>query len=192
MRTLIALLSCCIAVGVSAQPSHNVKADLAALTDPAKMELARIRLYELGKSDPQTYALLSDRLPVMLLQAKDMFVVQNEATLAGWLKINGTIPSLIQLLRYRNYHGDGGLTDRIELRTDPIARARYEIGKPALPALAKALNSDSRDVRSRVDDILFLTDTPESRAILKKHLSHEPDGELYANINGYLRRHDNS
>jgi hypothetical protein len=188
MRMLVALLSCCLAVGVSAQPSSNVKADLVALTDPAKMELARIRLYEVGKSDPQTYALLSDRLPVMLLQTKDMFVLENEATLAGWLKLNSTIPSLIQLLRYLNYNGDGGLTDRLELHTDRVARALYEICKPALPALAEALNSDSRDVRSRVDDILFLTNTPESRAILKNHLPHEQDGELYANISAYLRR----
>ena len=120
-----------------------------------------------------------------------MFVVQNEATLAGWLKFNSTIPSLIQLLRYRNYNG-GGLTAQQELWADPIARALFEIGKPALPALAEALNSDSRDVRSRVDDILFLTNTPESRAILEKHLPHEPDGGLHAKISAYLRRHDNN
>ncbi len=65
-----------------------------------------------------------------------------------------------------------------ELLDDPVARALYEIGSPALPALAEALKSPNYLQRSRAMGVLVLTDTDESQAILRAHLSVEPDPHL--------------
>lgn len=187
MLAFVVLLSLSLALGA---PSHG-SYDLAALASPTTTDAAGARLLDLAQSNPVIRASLAKHLPVMLLQTNDIRVAQSEAKLAGGLRIVSTIPSLIQLLSGRNYNGDGSLSTRRELENDPIARALYEIGKPALPALREALKSSDRQTRERAEAILILTNTPESRAILKEHLAVEPDGGLraYLRANGINTTH---
>jgi HEAT repeat protein len=179
MMILNLLISFSLALALPAQPSH----DLASLAAPATTAEARSHLLELGRSDPSVRALLSSNLPAMLLAAKDPEVVRSEAQLAGALKIEAAIPSLIQLLSGRNQNGIGGLSATYELENDPVARALYDIGSPALPALTNALKSDNRETRERTEAILILMNTSQTRDILGQHLRSEPDAQLRA----YLR-----
>jgi hypothetical protein len=173
------LISVSLALASPGQSTH----DLASLAVPATTAEARSHLLELGRSDPGVRALLSSNLPAMLLAAKDLYVVRSEAQLAGELKIEAAIPSLIQLLGGRNRIGGGSINARYELKDDPVARALYEMGEPALPALTNALKSDSREKRERTEAILILTNTSQTRDILGQHLRSEPDAQLRA----YLR-----
>jgi hypothetical protein len=179
MMMLNLLISFSLALALPAQTSH----DLASLAAPATTVEARSHLLELGRSDAGVRALLSSNLPAMLLAAKDLYVVRSEAQLAGELKIEAAIPSLIQLLGGRNRIGGGSINARYELKDDPVARALYEMGEPALPALTNALKSDSREKRERTEAILILMNTSQTRDILGQHLRSEPDAQLRA----YLR-----
>jgi hypothetical protein len=173
------LISFSLALALQGQSSH----DLASLAVPATTAEARSHLLELGRSDPSVRALLSSNLPAMLLATKDLEAVRSEAQLAGALKIEAAIPSLVQLLSGPNQNGYGGLSASYELKNDPIARALYEMGSAALPALTNALKSDNRERRERTEAILILMNTSQTRDILGQHLRSEPDGQLRA----YLR-----
>ena len=187
MRMLALMFSCALIMGGPSgePPKHlpNLEAELADLASPAKTDDARLRLISRASCDSRVYALLSDRLPAMLIHDTDFSVVRNEAELAGLLKLSSTIPAPIRLLNYPQYAiGGGSMSSQMNLTSDPVAKALYEIGEPALPDLVEALKSNSFDVRDRVEAILVLTNTTESRAILKGFLPHEPDPRLRARI----------
>lgn len=182
MRMLNVVISLFLTIGVSNHLSH----DLAALADPATTSEAASRLINLSRSDSSVRSNLAGSLPAMLLQTRNMDVVRSEAKLAGALRIETAIPSLIRLLSGPNYEGAGSLSTRRELENDPVARALFDIGKPALPALKEALKSNDRETRGRAAGILVLTNTPETQAILRDHIAVEPDGGLRAYIRGNL------
>jgi HEAT repeat protein len=165
-----------------AQTPMDVKGILAALADPATTVDAATRLTALGNSQPEVRKIVGRELPAMLLETKHVLVVQNEARVAGALRLESTIPSLIQLLSW--YNGDLNTTRTTyhQLLDDPVARALYEIGAPAEPALKEALESKDIKTRVRVVNVLVLTNTSESRAILRKHLEKEPSPQLKKSI----------
>ncbi len=99
---------------------------------------------------------------------------------------------LIQLLRWFNYDPNVTSTSYYELRTDPVARALYEIGTPAEPALKEALESKDIETRIRVVNILVLTNTLESRVILRQHIEKEPNPQLKKSIQHNLSRLENT
>jgi len=179
MRFLAILLS--IFLATSAWSETLYEHELAALSSPVTTAEASSRLSEQAKSDPTLRGMLSSKLPGMLLLAKDWEVVQSEARLAGALKMESAIPSLV----YRLGHDDDDEIDHMhastrasDLSEHSCAYALYEIGEPALPALTEALKSNSMMFRFRVVQILEEADTPETRAILKRHLVVEPDASL--------------
>lgn len=133
---------------------------------------------KIAHSQPDIRRVISQELPAMLLQTRDVSVVQSEAKVAGALWLESTISSLIQLLSWFNYDGNTTLSEMSQLRHDPVARALYEIGRPAEHALSEALESKDLETRRRVLDILVLKGTPESKAILRQHLEKEPDSHL--------------
>jgi HEAT repeat protein len=158
-----------------AQSSSEVKEILVELANPTTTSTAALRLIKLAHGQPDIYRVISQKLPAMLLQTRDVRVVQSEAKVAGALGLESTIPSLIQLLSWFNYEGNVNLNSLSSLRYDPVARALYEIGKPAEPALSEALESTDPQKRGRVIGVLVLRNTPESRVILRQHLDKEPD-----------------
>jgi HEAT repeat protein len=176
-----------LCVMVSLAQHQGDEADLiSALANPLTTVDAAARLITLGMSSAKTRQQVGRELPTMLLQTKSVPVVQNEAKVAGALKLESTIPSLIQLLSQFNEDGNSTITAAYELRIDPVARALYEIGTPAEPALIRALESKDIKTRQRVVGILKLTNTSESWAILQSHLAKEPDPHLKEYIQGIL------
>lgn len=176
LRFLAVLMLCLITS--FAQSSNEAKELLVELASSATTSSAASRLIKLAHSQPEIRGLISQQLPTMLLQTRDVPVVQSEAKVAGALRLESTIPALIQLLSWFNYDGNITLSGVAQLRYDPVARALYEIGKPAEPALSGALESRDLRTRQRVVDILALRSTPESRAILRQHLEKETDPHL--------------
>lgn len=150
---------------------------LARLTNLAATDAARNELISRGSHDPQLRANLSRALPSMLNSAPNDAVMESEAKLAGALKLESTIPSLVALLAHP-IHMSGGMYATTQLLDDPVARALYDIGQPALPALAQALKSSNGGQRTRAMQVLVLTDSNESRTILQAHVLVEPDEHL--------------
>jgi hypothetical protein len=169
-----------------AQEPTDVKGILSALADPATTTEAASRLIALGKAQKDVRLQVGRELPPMLLQTKNVPVVQSEAKVAGALQLDNTIPSLIQLLNWFNFDGNTTMTSTLQLTDDPVARALYEIGAPAELLLAPILESRNRVAKKRAMRILVLRNTPESRAILEKHLAIETDPRLrdYLTANG--------
>jgi hypothetical protein len=167
-----------------AQERVNVKEVLSALAEPATTTDAASRLITLGKAQKDVRLQVGRELPPMLLQTKNVPVVQSEAKVAGALQLDSTIPSLIQLLNWFNFDGNATMTTTLELTGDPVARALYEIGAPAELPLAPILESKNRMAKDRAMRILVLRNTPESRAILEKHLAIETDPRLRAYLIG--------
>jgi hypothetical protein len=172
-----AVFMLCIATSF-AQGSNEAKELLAELANPATTSTAASRLIKLAHSRPEIRRAISQELPAMLLQTRDVPVVQSEAKLAGALRLESAIPSLIQLLSWFNEDGNVTLSGESQLKYDPVARALYEIGRPAEPALSDALESKDLRTRQRVLGILVLRGTPETRAILRQHLEKETDPHL--------------
>ncbi len=147
------------------------------LASPATTDAARSELIASGSRDPQVRSSLGRVLPSMLQAARNDAVMESEAKLAGALKLESTIPALVTLLAHP-IHMVGGLYVSTQLLADPVARALYDIGPPALPALAEALKSSNVVQRTRAMQILVLTDSDKSRAILQAHVPAEPDEHL--------------
>jgi hypothetical protein len=158
---------------------------LARLTNPATTDAERTELIARGSHDPHVRAGLGRLLPLMLLSAPNDNVMESEAKLAGALKLESTIPSLVALLAHP-IHMSGGMYATTQLLDDPVARALYDIGPPALPALAQALKSSNGGQRTRAIQVLVLTDSDESRAILQAHVPVEPDESLRRYLRGNL------
>jgi HEAT repeat protein len=167
-----------------AQEPADAKGVLSALADPATTAAAATRLIVLEKSQKEVRQMVSSELPQMLLQTKNVPVVQSEAKVAGALQLESTIPSLIQLLNWPNFDLNTTMTSALELTEDPVARALYEIGASAELPLAPVLESKNRKTRERAMSILVLRNTPESRSILEKHLVTETDPHLRAYLIG--------
>jgi len=70
------------------------------------------------------------------------------------------------------------------LENDPAAKALVEIGDPAVPAVARALESSRKDVRWRATLVLINMNSAVARQILRKHLNNEPDANLRTVIQG--------
>jgi hypothetical protein len=158
-----------------AQESADVKGIISALADPATTTNAASSLISLGKSQKDIRLQVGRELPQMLLQTKNVPVVQSEAKIAGALQLESAIPSLIQLLNWFNFDGNTTMTSHFELTDDPVARALYEIGTPAELPLAPILESKNRWAKDRAMRILVLRNTPGSHSILEKHLATETD-----------------
>lgn len=121
----------------------------------------------------------------MLLEARSVPVIQNEARVAGALKNESTIPSLIQLLSSINFDLNTTTTRGWELRDDPVARALYDIGAPAERPVADALYSKNQEKRNRAAGILILRNTPRSRSLLEAYSRTDIDERMKAYLNGY-------
>jgi hypothetical protein len=122
----------------------------------------------------------------MLLKTKNIPVVQSEAKVAGTLRLESTIPSLIQLLSWFNGDPNSTMTSSHQLWDDPVARALYDLGTPAESALKEALERGDGMTRERSAAILILRNTSESRAVLRHHLATEPDGHFKKYIQANL------
>jgi hypothetical protein len=175
MKRLLAAFLLALSLAATCQSSDQ----LARLANPATTDAERTELIARGSHDPSMRSGLSRALPAMLLAAQNNNVVASEARLAGGLKLESTIPALVA--RLADHIGMENMTTIYrgsQLLDDPVARALYEIRRPALPALTEALKSSNYLQRSRAMGVLVLTDTEESQAILRTHLPVEPDSHL--------------
>jgi hypothetical protein len=178
LRLLAALgaisITTCAPSQTSGTPSR-ISELLAQLASPNATGSARSELIAKCKDDPTLLAEVAKALPSMLTRAPNDAVMESEAKLAGALKITSTIPELARLLGHPIWDPGGGLTYNHELRGDPVARALYEMGPAAYPALAQALQSSDRGRRARAMGVLVLADNKECRQILRAHLNAERD-----------------
>jgi HEAT repeat protein len=188
MRMLCFCILISIVVAVQSQATPELQTLLVQLKAPETTHQSASKLMSISQSQPAVRNLLSDELPTMLVDNDDFDVMQAETMLAGDLKLETTIHSLVNLLNkpVHSFHSrksryileDRTLTRFAELRDDPVARALSEIGEPALPALSVPLESPSVDVRRRAIRILLRIKTPQSRAMLQQRVSKETDVEL--------------
>ncbi len=151
---------------------------LQQLSDPRTTDAARSQLIASSRSDAGTEAEIVAAIPRMLAQQPPDPVMRSEAELAGALRIKAAIPVLTQLLGRRSWNPGGSIYSQQHLLGDSVARALYEMGPAAYPALARALKSDNRDMRARAMDVLLLGNTTESIQILRAHTNAEPDPQL--------------
>ncbi len=158
---------------------------LARLGNPVTTTAGRSELIAQGAADPQVRSGLGRVLPSMLQSAPNDAVMESEAKLAGALRLESTIPALVTLLAHP-IHMVGGLYVSTQLLNDPVARALYDMGPPALPALAEALKSPNVLQRTRAMEVLLLTNSDRSRAILQAHVPVEPDESLRNYLRGNL------
>jgi hypothetical protein len=175
-------------VTAQSQPPSELRTLLVQLKTPETTQQSAAKLLSMSQSQPAVRNLLSDELPTMLIENNDFDVMQAETMLAGDLKLDTTIQPLVDLLNkpVHSFHSrksryileDRTLSRFAELRDDPVARALSEIGEPALPALSVPLESTSVDLRRRTIRILLRIKTPQSRAMLQRHVPKEPDAEL--------------
>jgi hypothetical protein len=173
----------CILIAFSASVRGQVDSHYRDLLDelkfPETTTQAASELISIGQSQQVVRAVVSDELPAMLSQAKDLDVVRSEAMLAGKLKLESCIAALITLLDQRNQiEGAHNLKSLHEMRDDPVARALLDIGEPAVPALAQPLESKNGHTRSRAIRILQGINSPKSRELLKQHLPRETAPDL--------------
>ena len=171
----LSALLLCLLPSVTFATKHPDKT-LAALADPATTSETATRIISDAILRRELTGALKKGLPAMLLAAKSRPVVQNEARVAGALKLESTIPSLVELLSSPNFDFNTTSYSGSELLDDPVARALFDIGAPAESSVANALYSEDYDTRRRAFGILIKRNTPNSRALLETY-SHTTYGE---------------
>jgi hypothetical protein len=79
--------------------------------------------------------------------------------------------------------------ETLSLASDPVGEALYEIGDPAVPALASLLehSGDSTD-RWRAARVLWNIDSPLSRKVMHTTLEHESDPAIKQFTEGKSRQ----
>lgn len=175
-------------------PAPDIQALFKELNEPdvAATNSAAKQIYDLALKDPAARDYVAQKLPTMIsANAKgDWRSVNlmwlNAVRLAGQLKLETTIPALIQSLVGRNLipvwaydqptPRSGTFARDARLENDIVARALADIGDPATPAVADVLaNGDTRVLRLRAAWILININTPAARKAMSDRLQIETD-----------------
>ncbi len=140
----------------------------------------------MAKSDASVLDYLSANLPMLIEKRAVGPVWLNSVRLAGDLKIVSAVDALVAALGQNNKGGTLTFAEEFRLDTDPPGKALAEIGDPAVPAVARALESPRKDIRWRATLVLVNINSPLSRDALRSHLTVETDGALRTVILGAI------
>ena len=161
------------------QQERRVDILVQELSNQETTKTAAAQIIETSRSEPELKDALNIKLPRMLTEAKNADVLWSEANVAGNLKILTALPALVKLLDQPNLVFEvHTMTREAELHDDPIGRAIYEIGEPAVSALWEPLESKNSATRVRAIRILLLMNTQRSHELLETHLPKENDADL--------------
>lgn len=151
-------------------------------------DAAAAQLLQHAKENAETRDYLTSHLPVLIRNPKGGSIWLNSVRLAGELKIQEAAPVLADLLTKDTV--TGGFIDFhrvITLENDPPGRALALIGDPAIPAVAKILETGDRDARFRAVYVLRNIGSPKAKDALRQHLSAEKDPAIRSLIGVELK-----
>jgi PBS lyase HEAT-like repeat len=110
----------------------------------------------------------------------------NAVELVGNLRVGEASSALVPWINWRS-EGPFGMSLEARLIFYPAAKALYEIGDPAIPALQRVLNSGSSGEHARAVRVLCIIHTPKSKAVLQDDLPLETDPDQQTMIKNCLR-----
>jgi hypothetical protein len=171
-----------LAQGPSATAELVQELQSAQTTDKAKNELLK-----LGKSDPGARKYLATRLPPLISSGPNgsacagvtCQVWENEAKLAGELKIEEAAPALARWINWRT-PAPYGLSMDAGLVFNPAATALVAIGDAAVPAVQDALDRGTASEHYTAIRVLCIMNSPTAREALRSNLQHETDPGIQA------------
>jgi len=103
--------------------------------------------------------------------------------LAGAFRTSEAIPALVKWIGTpASESGEGTLAERVRLEPFPAAKTLAQIGEPAVPALANALEKGNARERPVAFRALVLVGSPSAIRALRDHLNREPDQSLKLEI----------
>jgi len=164
---------------LGAQNPQQAQQLLARLQSAQSSDEATEKLLRLGSSDPNVKQYLASHLPAILIKGpRDSSQPwMNAVRLAGELKIAEAVPALTKWIGL-NTGGPLTLAQEGRLDTNAPAKALVQIGNPAIPALSAVVNHGSLSERWNSAYALNLIRTPQAKAVLRDHVSREPDPSL--------------
>jgi HEAT repeat protein len=109
--------------------------------------------------------------------------------IAGKLRAKEAIPALQQAMSRPPFPAEPYLTFAgiMRLDKDIVAKALFQIGDPAIPAVTSLLKSENAGMRYRATLILRNIASPTARKVLQDRLPHETDPEVKKLILDSLR-----
>lgn len=177
----------CSAAGVLPRELAASQPLFTELADVQKTNLAASDLRDRAGRDVNVRKALTVVLPKLIKQCTDRRWL-NAVTLSGEFRIVESEPALVKALD-RGEVGFGIITamSEIDQDNDPVGKALSAIGDPALPDVAKLLESSVVKDRRRAVVILMNMKTEASRKVLSGHLKHERDEGVIMLIHYALR-----
>lgn len=152
--------------------------------------VATSKLLELPSTDANIREFLSQHLPsIIAAKPAKRQVWLNCVRLAGAFRIADTIPELIKFISAATESAPGTATSRNQLEGFPCAKALVQIGAAAVPQLSDAVEKGDRRQRWFAYRCLYLIGSAEAIGSLQKHVDHESDPDLKAEIERALDRH---
>jgi hypothetical protein len=169
--------------GQTLKHQSEIQPTFSRLQNETTTEQAATQLRAMAKTDSSVKEYLSVNLPRVIEKQQAGAIWLNAVQLAGDLKIVSAVDELVVELGENDTVG-GPITfaEEHRLDDDPPGKALAEIGDPAIAAVARALESDRKEVRWRAALVLMNINSPSAREILRRHLTNEPDPHVRASI----------
>jgi hypothetical protein len=177
-------------------PGVDVQSLLTQLSQGPTTNSAAQQIHDLALKDATVRDYLAQKLPAIISanakgdwQSVNLMWL-NAVRLSGQLKLETTIPALIQSLLGRTFihvwaydqpSPRGGTFARdARLENDIVARALADIGDPTVPSVAEVLaNGETRTLRVRAAWILINIDSPTARQAMRQRLQNETDPGIW-------------
>ena len=175
----------------------NPTADIRVLVDQLDTPNAKKdtfdKVVKLAKQDPRAREYVVQKLPQMIREPNSELWL-DAVRLAGKLKAKEAIPALREAMSRppvpaETYFTFGGIW---RLNGDIVAKALFQIGEPAIPAVATLLKSEDSTIRGRALLILRNIGTPAARRVMADQLPRETDRENREIIEDTLSKADTS
>jgi len=169
-----------------AQNVPDVGELISRLNRPDSTDRAAKQIAEVATKDAKAREIVVKTLPEMIDKPETDEVWLNAVRLAGQLKVQEAVPSLMTAFARGPLGGRIGstMTDEFRLNKDVVAKALSQIGDPAIPAVTSLLASGELKTRRRAVLILQNMGTPAARKVLQERLPQETNPrikELIAN-----------
>jgi hypothetical protein len=189
--TRIVAILCCVLAAFGAPAvarQKSLKALFADLQEDQSTDEALRQFLKRSPNDPAVKRFLSRNLPqVLAAPPKSYENYINSIQLAGTFRVEATIPALIGEINCASAAGST-LHSNYVLDSLPCAKALFQIGDPAIPALSKVLADRSSKNAWLAYRALALIDSPRSLGVLRDYLAHDPNPEPKPEIEDALQR----
>ena len=166
-----------LSLPTAAQKKPDIHELFAQLNNAGTTNHAAQVILRVASEDPAAREYMVEKLPDMIDKLTLDQVWRNAVWLLGQLKASNSVPALMEALPRSPFRPSIILFgEMLSLNSDPVGKALFEIGDPAVPALANLLerSGDTMD-RWRAARILWNIDSPASRKVLRDDLQHETD-----------------